>query len=442
MSALKFSIEKRLKDSIGRAGIIQTPHGNIQTPAFVTVGTKGTVKSLSPEQVSSLGAQVVLANTYHLYLQPGDDVVRDAGGLGKFMNWSGPTMTDSGGFQVFSLGTAFNRKIGKISDTKKELLLPETHGIDEDVDIKPGKAIIDSNGVMFRSHIDGSAHYFTPEKSIEIQHNLGADIIFAFDECTAPDESDHYQAEALDRTHRWAKRSLEHHKKLEAEKILEKERSVELDQKLFQKSSDLLASSARHFEKGFPLILPQALFGIVQGGRVEKLRKESATVIGSMDFDGFGIGGSFEKEDMMNAVKWCNEILPEEKPRHLLGIGEPVDLFGAVENGCDLFDCVAATRQGRNGNLYTKDGRINILNNIYRTDVSPIDNDCVCYTCRNYTRSYVCHLFKSKEMLAATLASIHNLYFIIHLVDKMRQSIFDGSFFEYKKEFLSRYYKN
>jgi queuine tRNA-ribosyltransferase len=426
MSAIKFSIEKKLPNSLGRAGVIKTPHGDIQTPAFVTVGTKSTVKSLSPEQVQDLGAQVVLANTYHLYLQPGDDVVRDGGGLGKYMNWSGPTMTDSGGFQVFSLGAAFNRKVGKISKTK-ELLLPESHAIDEDKEIKLGKATIDPNGVTFRSHIDGSAHYFTPEKSIDIQHNLGADIIFAFDECTGPDESDHYQSEALDRTHRWAKQSLEYHKKSEfAEK--------------------------------------QAIFGIVQGGRSEKLRKESAKAISEMmvnnpvvnvtsssdskgimshsttGFDGFGIGGSFEKEDMMNAVKWCNEILPEEKPRHLLGIGEPADLFGAVENGCDLFDCVAATRQGRNGTIYTKDGRINILNNQFRKDFTPIESDCGCYACKNYTRSYICHLFRANEMFASTLASIHNLYFIIHMVDKMRQTILDGNFFEYKKDFLSRYY--
>ncbi len=418
---ISFQINKKLPNALGRAGILKTSHGDIQTPAFVTVGTKATVKALTPEQTKDLGAQVVLANTYHLYLQPGDEIVRDAGGLGKFMNWSGPTMTDSGGFQVFSLGAAFNRKIGKISDSRKELLLPETHAIDEDVELRPGKATIDPNGVTFRSHVDGSAHYFTPEKSIDIQHNLGADIIFAFDECTAPDESDHYQAEALDRTHRWAQRSLDYHK------------------------------NSGHAEQ-------QALFGIVQGGRSERLRKESAQTISEMvargpvpleagdtlhsslmGFDGFGIGGSFEKEDMMHAVRWCNEILPEDKPRHLLGIGEPADLFGAVENGCDLFDCVAATRQGRNGTLYTKDGRMNIVNNSYRTDVTPIESDCGCYTCQHYTRAYICHLFRSKEMLGSTLSSIHNLYFIIHLVDTIRQSIYDGKFFEYKESFLKRY---
>ena len=402
MKPISFKIHKELSNSLGRVGTIHTPHGDIQTPAFVTVGTKGTVKALSPEQVKNAGAQVVLANTYHLYLQPGEKLVKDSGGLGKFMNWQGPTMTDSGGFQVFSLGVAFNKKIGKISK-HEELLLPESHGIDEDEDLKPGRATIDPNGVTFRSHIDGSAHYFTPEKSIDIQHNLGADMIFAFDECTSPQESYHYQAEALDRTHRWARQSLEYH-------------------------------------KSKPNAETQGLFGIVQGGREEVLRKQSAEVIGGMDFDGFGIGGSFEKEDMSKAVKWCNEILPKEKPRHLLGIGEPDDLFMAVENGCDLFDCVSPTRIARNGNVYTKEGRISLMNTQYRDDSKPIDQGCKCYTCTNYNRAYVAHLFRAKEMLAATLASIHNLHFIINMVDSMRENISSGDFLAYKKDFLGKYY--
>lgn len=253
---------------------------------------------------------------------------------------------------------------------------------------------------MFRSHLDGSAHYFTPEKSIEIQHNIGADIIFAFDECTSPAEPIHYQREALERTHRWAKKSLEHHKKLGGN---------------------------------------QALFGIVQGGRYENLRKESAEVIGTMDFDGFGIGGSFAKEDMTTAVQWVNEILPENKPRHLLGIGEPFDLFGAVENGCDLFDCVAPTRTGRTGTLYTKNGKINIMNAQFVEDFSAVEDTCGCYTCKNYTRAYLSHLFRAKEMLGGTLASLHNLYFIVHTVKDMRQAILDGNFEEYKNKFLTSY---
>ena len=400
---LKFTIEKKLEDSfgksyLGRVGVISTPHGDIQTPAFVTVGTKGTVKALSPEQVKDLGAQVVLANTYHLYLQPQDYRIRDAGGLHKFMNWNGPMMTDSGGFQVFSLGAAYGKNISKITNSEAGPLL--LHENNEDPIVKI--ATIDHEGVTFKSIIDGSLHYFTPERSIEIQHNIGADIIFAFDECTSPNEPLRYQQEALDRTHRWAKKSLEYHK------------------------------SKDNSEK-------QALFGIVQGGRFENLRKESAEFLAQMDFDGYGIGGSFAKEDMGTAVKWVNENLPEEKPRHLLGIGEPEDLFMAVENGCDLFDCVAPTRIARNGQIYTNEGKENLLNNKFIEDYTPLDGECGCYTCRNYTRAYVAHLFRAKEMFAATLASIHNLYFIINLVKKMRQSIIDENFFEFKESFLKKY---
>ena len=395
MSAIKFSIHKELEGILGRAGTISTPHGDIPTPAFVTVGTKGTVKALSPEDVLKAGADVVLANIYHLYLQPGDEKIKSFGGLHKFMNWSGPIMTDSGGFQVFSLGAAYGKALNKVvSITDPSQLIPERSNEGN----IPRLATIGSDGVSFRSHIDGSLHYITPEKSIEIQRNLGADIIFAFDECTSPNEDFKYQEEALERTHRWAKRSLEHHQKLES---------------------------------------PQALFGIVQGGREESLRKLSAKVISEMrtegpeqseGFDGFGIGGSFAKEDMSTAVKWVNEILPKDKPRHLFGIGEPEDLFMGVENGVDLFDCVAPTRRARGGTLYTNSGTINITNNEFNTDLKPIDPECGCTTCRDYSRAYLCHLYKSKEMLAATLGSIHNLYFINNLVKKMRQSILDGNF--------------
>lgn len=400
MNSLSFTIKQKLKAGLGRAGLLRTPHGDIQTPAFVTVGTKATVKALTPEMVASVGAEVVLANTYHLYLQPGDEIVKGAGGLGKFMNWKGPTMTDSGGFQVFSLGAAYGKGIGKVTKKNAELLLPEAGNDEDEKEVKPRLVSIDHDGVMFRSHLNGDAHYFTPEKSIEIQHNLGADIIFAFDECTSPLESIHYQREALDRTHRWAKRSLEHHKKANT---------------------------------------GQAIFGIVQGGRHEELRKESAKIIGEMDFDGYGIGGSFAKEDMSTAVQWVNEILPEQKPRHLLGIGEPLDLFSAVENGCDLFDCVTPTRLGRNGTIYTKHGKIHIENAQYTTDFSPIEEGCQCYACKNYTKAYIAHLFKGKEMLAGTLASVHNLHFLVNMVKGMRQAILDENFEEYKKEFLRTY---
>lgn len=396
----KFSIQKKLENSLGRVGVLQTPHGAIETPAFVTVGTKATVKSLNPEQVRVTGAQVVLANTYHLFLQPGDEIVAKAGGLGKFMNWNGPTMTDSGGFQVFSLGAAYGKDMSKVLKiTDPSLMIPERF---DDSDA-PRLAKVGQDGVSFKSHLDGSIHYITPEKSIQIQHNLGADIIFAFDECTSPAEDVKYQEEALERTHAWAKRCLEEHKKLNIENKI-------------------------------------ALFGIVQGGREESLRKKSAEFIKSLDFDGFGIGGSFAKEDMSTAVKWVNEILPEEKPRHLLGIGEPEDLFMGIENGVDLFDCVLPTRLGRNGTLYTKTGKISITNAKFREDFTPVENDCECYSCKNYTRAYIAHLFHGKEMLAGTLASVHNLHFIVSLVSKIRQSILDDTFYEFKENFLRNYY--
>lgn len=400
MASLKFEIHKELENGLGRIGIIHTPHGDIETPAFVAVGTKGTVKSLTPEQIKETGVQTIIANTYHLYLEPGDESVKNMGGLHKMMNWSGPLMTDSGGFQVFSLGAAYGKNgVSKIAHKKEELALPEI----QEESQTPKIARIDAGGVMFRDHSKGDAHYFTPEKSIDIQHNLGADIIFAFDECTSPHESLHYQKEALERTHRWAKRSLEYH-------------------------------------KSKPNAENQALFGIVQGGRDEALRKESAEYIGSLDFDGFGIGGSFDKEDMNKAVEWCNKILPKEKPRHLLGIGEPEDLFMAVENGCDLFDCVAPTRIARNGGAYTKEGKINLLNQKFREDLDSLDSGCECYACKNFTRSYIAHLFHAKEMLASTLVTIHNIHFLVSIVDKMRESIKEGNFDKYKREFFSKYY--
>ncbi len=403
MAPIDFRIEKTLPRTLARAGVLKTAHGSISTPAFVAVGTKATVKSLTPEQVRETGAQVVLANTYHLYLEPGEAEIKAAGGLGAFMQWSGPTMTDSGGFQVFSLGAGIGRNISKV--TSAEGPAATAQGREEVARL----AAVDPDGVTFRSHLDGSSHRFTPERAIEIQHAIGADIIFAFDECASPEAPESYQREAMVRTHLWAKRSLDHHRMRGQE-------------------------SAPEPGKNPPA--PQAIFGIVQGGRFEALRKESATVIGAMDFDGFGIGGSFNKEDMHTAVRWVNEILPPGRPRHLLGIGEPADLFGAVENGCDLFDCVAPTRLARNGALYTRQGRINILNAKFVSDRSPIDAACRCYTCARFSRAYLAHLFRSGEILANTLASIHNLYFIIHLVEEMRQGIIDGTFDKIKDEYL------
>lgn len=398
---MSFKIEKKIKDSLGRAGVLTTPHGKIETPAFVAVGTKATVKSLTPEQIKESGSQIVLANTYHLYLEPGEKIIKKCGGLHEFMNWRGPIMTDSGGFQAFSLGVAFGGKLSKFigSDSVSEEEIEEAFKEENDK-----KAKIMEDGVEFRSVIDGSKHFFTPEKSMQIQRDLGADIIFAFDECTSPHASKKYLREAMERTHRWAERCIIENKK--------------------------------HQEK--------SLFGIVQGGRHEDLRKESAKFLSSLcspagEFNGFGIGGSFVKEDMATAVRWVNEILPEEKPRHLLGVGEPIDLILGVENGCDTFDCVAPTRMARNGTLYTKNGKINILNSKFKNQMSKVEEDCQCYTCKNYTAAYISHLFRSKEMLAATLASIHNIYFLNNLMSEIRKSILESNFFEFKKEFLNKY---
>lgn len=407
MSApISFSIKERLPGKLGRAGELTTAHGVIKTPAFVTVGTKATVKALTPEAVKAVGAQVVLANTYHLYLQPGEDIVKAAGGFPKFMNWEGPTMTDSGGFQVFSLGAAYGHRLGKIVQAS-ELEKSDTDEVsvyDQSVASQHGRlAIIDEEGVSFTSHVDGSFHRFTPERSIEIQHKLGADMIFAFDECTSPTAPYAYQKQALDRTHRWAKRSLDAHR------------------------TNIDARTS------------QGIFGVIQGGRFEELRRESAKVLASLEFDGFGIGGSFSKEDMNTAVGWVCSELPEDKPRHLLGIGEPLDLFGGIENGADLFDCVAPTRIARTGMVYTKYGKINLLNEQYKNDFTPLDDSCGCPTCSSYTKAYLAHLFRAKEMLAATLAAQHNLYFLIHLVDGIRTSILEGRFEEYKGEFLTTY---
>src|SRR3989344_2268226 len=429
---MNFKIIKRKKNSLARAGILETPHGNIETPAFVAVGTKATVKAVTPEQLQALGAKVVLANTCHLYLQPGAERIEKADGLGKFMNWPGPTMTDSGGFQVFSLVVAFGNKTSKIASSnfrgtgRFSSLYPSPQGgagsdATENLPVPlqlSNLAKIDEDGVTFRSHLDGSEHRFTPEKSIEIQQKIGADIIFAFDECTSPEAPYEYQKEAMARTHRWATRCLKQHNKSNF--------SGNCEFFPLNPSPQSGVGSDEIKNSQVPPRFKQAIFGIVQGGRFENLRKESARKISAMDFDGFGIGGSFEKKDIATAVRWVNEILPEEKPRHLLGIGEPSDLIAAIENGCDLFDCVAPTRMARNSTLYTSRGRINITNAKFADDFSPIQKNCGCYACQNFTRAYLAHLFRAKEILASTLASIHNLYFIINLVKTERKKILDG----------------
>jgi queuine tRNA-ribosyltransferase len=414
-----FDIEKKSKEAkLARAGTIHTPHGDIQTPAFITVGTKATVKALSPEVVrDEVGAEAVLANTYHLYLAPGDEIVRKHGGFPKMMGWTDrerkvlPSFTDSGGFQVFSLGQALGHGVGKIATSieisESEVRLSVKNREEkEDKGAHEKLAKIDDEGVTFRSIIDGSEHRFTPERSMQIQHNLGADIFFAFDECTSPLAPISYQKEAMARTHAWAKRSLDEHKRLG------------------------VSSATGEM---------QALFGVVQGGAYEELRRESARTLGAMDFDGYGIGGSFTKEDMGSAVRWVCEELPEGRPRHLLGIGEPIDLFLGIENGIDTFDCVSPTRVARNGALYTKNGRINIHNAKYKEDMSAVSDDSRSYS-HGFTKSYLHHLFKTDEIFAASLASVHNLFFITQLVKDIRASLIEDKFMEFKESFLKSYY--
>lgn len=395
-----FKIGKQLGEgTLARTGVISTPHGDIKTPAFVVVGTAATVKAMTPEMVAEAGGQAVLANAYHLYLRPGHELVQQAGGLGKFMNWDGPTFTDSGGFQVLSLGSGY----------KKVLPMQSGEVPPEEAAAKPGErhAFVDDDGVTFRSHLDGSKHRFTPEHSIRVQQAIGADIMFAFDELTSLLDTYEYQVESLERTHNWARRCVR-----ELEKLRRK-----------------------HPERPY-----QALFGVIQGAQYEDLRRQAGQFMGRLPFDGYGIGGAIEKDKLGAIVRWVNEELPSDKPKHMLGISEPDDIFAAIENGVDTFDCVSPTRVARNGAFYTYEGRRNISTAAYKKDFSPLLADCRCYTCRHYTRAYIQHLYKSKELLASTLLSIHNEHFIIKLVDDIRASIEDGSFFDLKKAWLKRYY--
>ncbi|MCI7305926.1 MULTISPECIES: tRNA guanosine(34) transglycosylase Tgt [Trueperella] len=400
-----FSLESRLDGTLARTGTIHTPHGTIHTPAFIPVGTKATVKSTLPESVKELGAQAVLSNAYHLYLQPGSDVVDEAGGLGAFMNWDGPTYTDSGGFQVMSLGSGF-----------KKVLSDEFSGktVADDA-VAPGKerlANVDDDGVWFRSHLNGDKHRFTPEISMRIQHELGADIIFAFDELTTLMNTRPYQEEALERTRLWAQRCLAEHKRL---------------------------TEAR---AGKPY---QQLFGVIQGAQYEDLRRKAARDLGSMEvdgqrFDGFGIGGALEKENLSTITAWVSEELPEDRARHMLGISEPDDFFACIESGADTFDCVNPSRVARNAAIYAPTGRFNVTRAEFKRDFGPLVEGCTCYTCQNYTRAYIHHLFKAKEMLSATLCTIHNEHFTVHLVDQIRASIVEGTYWEFKADTLGRFY--
>jgi queuine tRNA-ribosyltransferase len=402
-----FDISHAPEKSLARAGTISTPHGDIATPAFIPVGTKATVKAVLPETMKELGAQALLSNAYHLYLQPGPDVLDEAGGLARFMNWPGPTFTDSGGFQVLSLGVGFKKVLAMDAQTFRS---------DEVVaGNKERLAHVDDEGVTFKSHIDGSMHRFTPEISMQVQHQIGADIIFAFDECTTLHNTRKYQEKALERTRAWGVRCLDEHQKL----------TVERSQKPYQ-----------------------ALYGVIQGAQYEDLRKKAATDMAALrstdpdnpiSFDGFGLGGALDKKTLGTILTWMNEILPPEKPRHLLGIGAPEDLFVGVENGIDTFDCVLASRIARTSAVYTMVGRNNLSNAINRRAFEPIDDECDCYTCAHYTKAYLHHVFRGKEMIAATLATIHNERFIVRLVDQMRAALISGDYFEFKEQFMGRY---
>jgi queuine tRNA-ribosyltransferase len=400
MNQFSFKINNRLGGkTLARSGTIKTPHGEINTPAFVVVGTQATVKAVTPEMVKDLQAQAILSNAYHLYLRPGPKIVEEAGGLAKFMNWPGPTFTDSGGFQVLSLGSGYKKVIDMKGGLEVQSISP-----------KNGQRLarVDDDGVTFRSHLDGSLHRFTPELSMQVQHSLGADIMFAFDELTSLVDSYDYQVMSLNRTHAWAERCLKEIKRLRQQ-----------------------AKANRPY---------QALFGVIQGAQYEDLRRQAGKFMGELDFDGYGIGGAIEKDKLGQIVAWVNQELPEDKPKHLLGISEPNDIFAAIASGIDTFDCVSPTRVGRNGAAYTYSGRVNIVASRYKQDFTPLIDDCDCYTCQNYTKAYLHHLLHAKELLASTLMSIHNLRFIVRLVKDIRTSIDDGSFFELQKNWLKEYY--
>jgi len=360
------SFDFNVKAQVGRArvGIFETPHGTLHTPVFAPVGTQATVKAITPAQLNELEASLVLANTYHLYLRPGDELINELGGLHNFMNWNAPILTDSGGYQVFSL-----------TDNRE----------------------IDDDGVRFKSHIDGSVHHFTPEKSIAIQENLGADIIMAFDECAPPYDRE-YNEIALSRTHQWAVRS-----------------------------SDAKSRS------------DQALFGIVQGGIFPDLRSKSAKFISELNFTGNAVGGlsvGETKEEMYTVLDIVDKILPEDKPRYLMGVGTPQDILHGISRGIDMFDCVLPTRLARHNAAFLRQGRLNLTNASFIRDSNPIDLNCSCYTCQNFSRAYIRHLVNSKEMLSATLLSIHNLHLLIQITNEARQAILNNTFDVYFRDFL------
>lgn len=366
--AIKYDLIKKSSECEARAGVIHTPHGDIETPVFMPVGTRATVKTMTPEELKDIDAQIILGNTYHLYLKPGDDLINEAGGLHKFMNWDRPILTDSGGFQVFSLSN-----IRKITE----------------------------QGVEFRSHIDGSKHFISPEKSIEIQQNLGSDIMMAFDECVDYRADKKYVEKSLQMTLRWLDRCVDAHTNKD-----------------------------------------QALFGIVQGGMFKDLRKISAEETIKRDCEGFAVGGlsvGEPKEVMIDILRYTTPLLPEDKPRYNMGVGTPDYLFESVEAGIDMADCVLPTRIARNGTAITSKGNLSVKNAKYKKDFTPLDDECDCYTCKNYTRAYIRHLVNVNEILGARLLTIHNLHFLLNLMKNIRKSIIEDRFLEYKKEFYKKF---
>ena len=404
--SLTFDIHHRDANTRARVGIIHTAHGDIDTPAFMPVATQATVKGLTAQDLYDLDTQLIICNTYHLALRPGAEHIAQLGGLHAFMNWQRPISTDSGGFQVFSLGAAIRDGVGKIAD-----IFPDEAR--DDVEIKGDRTPlnrIDDDGVTFNSHLDGSIIRLTPERSIQIQHQLGADFILAFDECTSPLDTYEYTREALGRTHRWAERCLEQH-----------------------------AKTKRDY---------QNLFGIVQGGAYRDLREESARVIGGLPFDGLAIGGSLgkSKNDMHAILDWTIPLLPDDKPRHLLGIGEIEDIVNGVERGIDLFDCAAPTRWARNGALIVsrelaerdaiKNNRLTISNARYALDTAPIDSTCDCFTCKHYSRAYLHHLHRAKELSYYRLATIHNLQFMLTFMRAVRTAIRANRWSKFRTEHL------
>ena len=388
-------------DAEARVGKLLTPHGVIRTPAFVPVGTLGTVESLSIEDLCKIGCQLIITNAYHLHLQPGEGIIEKMGGLHRFMSWEGPIITDSGGFQIFSLGAGKNHGVGKIAP-----IFPNDQGREGHSKSKKGKPLtkVYDDGVEFISYLDGSPHIFTPERVIGIGEKLGSDIMLVLDECTSPLHDYHYTRSAMERTHRWAIRALEE----------------------FHRTSDGT----------------QGIWGVVQGGAYRDLRQESATFISELDFSGYAIGGALgeSKEEMHKVLEWTIPILPKNKPRHLLGIGFIEDIFDMVMAGIDLFDCVAPTRLARTGTLFVKESRerfrIHMLNSRYKNDSGPIEESCNCYTCFNYSRAYLRHLFMANKLLAMRLAAIHNLYFIERLMHQIRTAIKRGGLEALKREWM------